>query len=119
MAKGDILLAMGMQFWGTHGYYPEENVFGQKFIIDVRCSYDMEKMGKTDDLEAGLSYVTVYETTKKIVTGTQYKLLQALAEHIAREINQAWDLEWVEVTVKKPFVAIGGVLDYTGVCIRR
>ena len=31
----DYVIAKGMQFWGTHGYYPEENIYGAKFIVDV------------------------------------------------------------------------------------
>jgi len=119
MAKGDLLLAKGMQFWGTHGYYPEENVFGQKFIIDVEASYDMDKICHSDDLKDGFSYVSVYEITKKVVTEEEFKLLQALAQRIADEIKAAYDLDSIKVTVKKPFVAIGGVVDYTGVSIIR
>lgn len=119
MAKGDLLLAHGMQFWGTHGHFPEENVFGQKFIIDAEASYDMDKVCYSDELEDCFSYATMYEITKRVVTGEQHKLLQKLAQRIADEINAAYPLDFVKVTVKKPFVSIGGVIDYTGVTIIR
>lgn len=119
MAKGDILIAKGMQFWATHGAFPEENVLGQKFIIDVEASYDMDKVCHSDDLNDGFSYMSVYQITKKVVTEEQWKLLQKLAQRIADEIKAAYPLDWVKVTVKKPSVAIGGVLDYTGVTILR
>ncbi|MEL7610477.1 MAG: dihydroneopterin aldolase [Bacillota bacterium] len=119
MAKGDLLLAKGMQFWGTHGHNPEENVYGQKFVVDVEASYDMDKICRSDNIEDGFSYATLYEITRKVITGEQHKLLQKLAQRVADEINAAYPLDFVKVTVKKPFVSIGGVIDYTGVTIVR
>lgn len=119
MAKGDLLLAHGMQFWGTHGDNPEENVLGQKFIIDAEACYDMDKVCQSDKLADCFSYATMYEITKRVVTQEEHKLLQRLAQRIAEEINAAYPLDYVRVTVKKPFVAIGGVIDYTGVTIVR
>lgn len=119
MVSTDTLLVHGMQFWGTHGYFPEENKLGQKFIIDVEVNLDMTDMCQNDDLDKGFSYVSVYEITKRVVTTEQYKLLQRLAQRIADEIMAAYPIERVKVTVKKPSVAIGGILDYTGVTIVR
>ena len=124
MAKGDLLLAKGMQFWGTHGAFPEENVYGAKFVIDVEVSYDMAKVGESDDLKDGFSYVDVYQASKRVTEKEQWKLLQKLATRIAQEIqvsaeSKGFVLDSIKVTVKKPFVAIGGVIDYTGVTIVR
>ena len=119
MAKGDLLLAHGMQFWGTHGDNPEENVYGQKFVVDVEASYDMDKVCHSDRIADGFSYADVYAITKQVVTGEQHRLLQRIAQRVADDINAAYPLDFVKVTVKKPFVAIGGVIDYTGVTIVR
>jgi len=40
MKKEDILIVKGATFWATHGYYQEENKFGQKFIVDVEVNVD-------------------------------------------------------------------------------
>ncbi|MCL5039238.1 MAG: dihydroneopterin aldolase [Firmicutes bacterium] len=119
MEKEDLLLVKGMEFWAYHGYYPEENKLGQRFVVDVEVAVDMRKMGETDDLSAGLSYVTVYNLTKKVVTGEQHKLVQRIAQRIADEIIAAHPIKQVRVTVKKPSVAIGGIVDYAGCSIVR
>jgi len=119
MLKEDLLLIKNMQFWGTHGYYEEENRLGQKFVIDVEVSVDMTKMCQTDNLEDGLSYMKVYAITKKIVTTEQYKLVQRLAQRICDDIIAAYPIKQVRVTVKKPFVGLGGILDYAGCSIVR
>ena len=119
MIKEDLVIVKGLQLWGTHGAYPEENKLGQKFIIDVEASYDMTTICLTDKLETGLSYVTVYEIAKKVVTTEQHKLLQRVAQRIAEEVIKAYPIKQVRVTVKKPSVAIGGILGYTAVSIVR
>jgi dihydroneopterin aldolase len=116
----DLVIAKGMQFWGTHGYYPEENKFGAKFVIDVEAAADEDAMCQHDQLEGGVSYMTLYGCAKKVVTEEQHKLLQRVAQRISDEIfTQAPQVERVTVTVKKPFVAVGGVIEYTAVSITR
>jgi 7,8-dihydroneopterin aldolase/epimerase/oxygenase len=119
MIKEDMVIVKGLQLWGTHGAYPEENKLGQKFIVDVEASYDMTTVCSTDNLETGLSYVTVYEIATKVVTTEQHKLLQRVAQRIAEEVIKAYPIKQVRVTVKKPSVAIGGILDYTAASIVR
>ena len=113
-------IAKGMQFWGTHGYFPEENKFGAKFVIDVEAESDETAKCQNDDYEVGLSYLTLYNCAKKVVTDEQHKMVQRVAQRIADEIFAACPAaEKVTVTVKKPFVAIGGIVDYTGCTIVR
>jgi dihydroneopterin aldolase len=117
----DIVIAKGMQFWGSHGYYPEENKFGSKFVVDVEAVADEDLMCQYDQFEGGgVSYVTLYECAKKVVTQEQHKLLQRIAQRISDEIfDAAPETQQVTVTVKKPFVPIGGILEYTGATIVR
>ena len=113
-------IAKGMQFWGTHGYYPEENKYGAKFVVDVTCESDETGKCQNDDYSTGVSYLTLYEAAKKVMTTEQHKMVQRIAQRIADEVFDASDVvESVTVTVKKPFVAIGGIVKYTGCTITR
>ncbi len=119
MIKEDLVMVKGLQLWGTHGHWPEENVLGQKFIIDVEASVDMGGMCGTDKLETGLSYGTLVKIATKIVTTEEHKLLQRIAQRIAEEVIKAHPVKQVRVTVKKPSVAIKQIVDYTAVTIVR
>lgn len=119
MEKEDLLLLKNLQFWATHGHYSEENKLGQRFVIDVEVSVDMQKMCDTDDLSTGLSYVTVYEIVKKVVTTEEHKLVQKIAQRIADEVIKAHPIKQIRIAVKKPSVAIGGIVDYVGCSIVR
>ena len=119
MIKEDLVMVKGLQLWGTHGHWPEENKLGQKFIIDMEASVDMTGMCTTDKLETGLSYGTLFKIATKIVTTEEHKLLNRIAQRIAEEVIKAYPVKQIRVTVKKPSVAIGGILDYTAVSIVR
>ncbi|MBU4349231.1 dihydroneopterin aldolase [bacterium] len=119
MKKEDILIVKGATFWATHGYYQEENKFGQKFIVDVEVNVDMKKQCETDELDKGYSYVTIYNIIKKVIVGEQHKLLQRIAQRIADEVIKSYPVNQVKVIVKKPHVAIGGIVDYTAVQVVR
>lgn len=54
------------------------------------------------------------------MTAEQHRMVQRIARRIADEIfDAASAAERVTVAVKKPFVAIGGIADYTGCTITR
>ncbi|QGP91099.1 Dihydroneopterin aldolase [Neomoorella glycerini] len=119
MEKEDLLLVKGMQFWAKHGYFPEENTLGQRFVVDVEVSIDMSHTCTTDDLTGSLSYMDVYAIAERVATKEQYRTVQRIAQRIADEIIAAYPIKQVRVTVKKPSVAIGGIVEYSGCSIVR
>ena len=46
----DTILLKGMIFYGYHGADKEENVLGQRFVIDVKMSLNLEKRVKRTPL---------------------------------------------------------------------
>ena len=50
-----ITIAKGMQFWGTHGFFPEENKFGAKFVVDITAESDETGKCQNDDYSTGVS----------------------------------------------------------------
>lgn len=115
----DCLILKGMVFWANHGGLPEEEVLGQKFEVDLEVCYDMAAACVSDDLAKSFNYKHVYEIVAKAVTATRFNLLQALAEHIARQLIAARPDVRVTVTVKKPGSPVGGIFDYAAVRLIR
>ena len=116
----DILSINGLQLWGTHGYFPEENVLGAKFIVDVEVAYDMTEMCMNDDLDAGLSYVTLHGICKNVICNEEHKLIQRVAQRIAEDVRKEYPAcEYVKVTVRKPFVGLRDILQDVAVTITR
>lgn len=115
----DRIVLSGMRFYGYHGAYPEENRLGQGFIVDAELYADLCPAGQADALDLTVDYGKVYGAIKEIVEGRPYKLIEALAEHLAAYILQAFPVTEVVVRVHKPKAPIPGPFDDVMVEIRR
>ncbi|AGB40473.1 dihydroneopterin aldolase [Halobacteroides halobius DSM 5150] len=116
----DKIILDGLSFYGYHGALEEENELGQKFIIDLELKCDLKEAGSTDQLKKSVNYAQVYQLVADICQNQQYKLLEALAENIAKNILQDFYLvEEILVKVKKPEAPIKGIFNYVAVEIER
>lgn len=116
----DKILLEGLKFYGYHGVLKEERTLGQKFVIDIELFVDLRNAGQNDDLLRSVSYAEVFESVKKIVEGSQFKLIEALAESISRSILDNYSLvESIKVRIRKPEAPVPGIYDYFGVEILR
>jgi dihydroneopterin aldolase len=103
-------------FYGHHGDLPEERVLGQRFIIDLVLTLDMAEVARTDDLNATVDYVHVYELCRQMLEKERVNLLETLASHLAdRILLEHPRVLTVEITVKKPAVPLRGAVDYVAV----
>eukprot|EP00164_Ancoracysta_twista_P016597 GFYU01027902.1.p1 GENE.GFYU01027902.1~~GFYU01027902.1.p1 ORF type:complete len:177 (-),score=24.50 GFYU01027902.1:316-846(-) len=109
----------GMVFHGTHGFHPEENKFGQKFVVDVVMERSLEMAGLTDDLQHTIDYGQAFDIVKTIMEDTECKLLETVATNIARSLISEFNISKVTVALKKPQVHVTGVVNYLGVEICR
>lgn len=116
----DKILMQNMAFFGYHGVLEQENDIGQKFFVDMELYLDTSEAGETDDMNKSVSYADVYQLVKEIVETRKYNLLETLAEVIAEETLEQFDLlEGLMVRIKKPEAPVPGIFDYFGVEITR
>lgn len=109
-----------MEFYGYHGVLPEETRLGQRFRVNVIAETDFQEAGRTDNLELTVSYVDIYSLCRKIVEGKPFKLIEAVAEHIASQILLDFPkIERVNVKVIKPDPPIQGHYQSVAVEITR
>ena len=95
----DKIILERMEFYGYHGVLPEENRLGQLFFVDLELSLDLSAAGRSDSLADTVDYAEVHRLVKGIVEGKRFKLIEALAEHIASEILQTYT-KIIETTVR-------------------
>ncbi|WP_100374407.1 dihydroneopterin aldolase [Bacillus sp. FJAT-45037] len=105
----DKIYMDGLEFYGYHGVFQEENKLGQRFYVDLTLELDLKKAGTTDDLKATINYGDVYKKVQSIVEGKPYKLVETVAEKIAAELLSAYGtLQLCTVKVIKPDPPIPG-----------
>lgn len=109
-----------MGFYGYHGVFPEETKLGQRFLVDLVVSMDLKEAGETDNLDYSVSYADLYQLCQAIVEGSPFKLVEALAEKIAKAILEEFPLvQLCTVKVVKPDPPIPGHLQSVAVEITR
>ncbi len=107
----DRLLLKNMVFYGYHGAFAAERELGQKFEVDLEVYCDLP-FGGSDDPELGFNPLDAYTMIKDIVEEEEFQLIEVLADRIAEQILDVYDLDRVVVRVRRPFIPVGGPLDY-------
>lgn len=116
----DKIYVNGMEFYGYHGVFAEENKLGQRFRVDLVVELDLKRAGETDELEYSVNYASLYKVCQEIVEGQSVKLLESLAEQIAAKILVDFPLiSYSTVKVIKPDPPIPGHYKEVAVEIKR
>ncbi|MFB5190321.1 dihydroneopterin aldolase [Alicyclobacillus fastidiosus] len=116
----DEIVLKGMPFFGYHGVLPEENAIGQRFVVNVWLACELSEAGRTDDVSKTVDYARVYAIVREVVEGLPKKLIEAVAEDVARQLLTTFArLQSVTVEVEKPGAPIPGIFGQVSVKIRR
>ncbi|CUU38290.1 MAG: dihydroneopterin aldolase [Armatimonadetes bacterium] len=116
----DQILLEGIEFYGYHGVPDEEQAIGHRYRVDVVLELDLSQAGRTDQLEHTVNYAEVAQRIVAIGTGTRYRLMEALAERLCREILETFPpVQRVELTLRKRLPPAGTVMENAGVRIAR
>ena len=107
----DIIRLNNMVFYAYHGYYSAEQERGQKFEIDLELECDFRAAAASDRLSDAVDYHRVYQHLQGLVVSRRFALLEALVDTIATEVLAHFAVAGVRVRVRKPHVAISGLLD--------
>lgn len=99
-----------MAFYGYHGALKEETVLGQRFRASVSLAVDLAEAGLTDDLKKTVNYAEVFDVCSSVVEGQPRKLIESVAEEIARLIMEKFStqVKGVRVVLIKPDPPIAG-----------
>ncbi|TGE36461.1 dihydroneopterin aldolase [Desulfosporosinus fructosivorans] len=109
MLGHDVIHLRGLEFYAYHGALPEEQVLGQRFLIDMDLFSDLSQAGSSDRVEDTIHYGEVYQVIKTCVTGERHQLVERLAEDIAQRVLRQFSCTSVRVEVHKPQAPIPGI----------
>lgn len=118
----DIIRLTGLQFFARHGVLEAEQTLGQRFEVDVSLQTDLRAAGQSDKLQHTVDYARVYTSIEDQVVGPSNRkdLIEAVAEGVAaRILREHAAVQGVRVEVRKPQVALGGILAHVAVVIER
>jgi dihydroneopterin aldolase len=98
----------GMRFNGPHGFYPEEGVLGNDFVVDVYIASNTRRAAISDDLGATVNYETVYLMVQSEMR-KPVQLIETLAERILQRLSDFYEsAQGMRVIVRKLNPPLGG-----------
>ena len=84
------------------GIYDWERNVRQRVEIDLEMSVDLRRAAERDSIDDTLNYKTVAKQVLALVEASRFRLVESLAEHVARLVLTEFPVEQVRVTVHKP-----------------
>lgn len=108
-----------MEFYAFHGHYREEQIVGNRFLVDLEIECDMERAGQSDKLEDAADYQIAYQTVKTEMARKSY-LLENIATRIldALYVNMP-SIGKATVRIRKMNPPMGGKIGSVGVTLSR
>jgi dihydroneopterin aldolase len=96
----------GLEVFGRHGALAAERELGQRFVVDVVLDLPDCPATLSDDLSDTVDYAALADAVAQVVAGPPVALLERLAERVAERVLAEPLVGGVEVTVRKPHVAL-------------
>jgi dihydroneopterin aldolase len=84
------------------GIFDWERQVKQTVIVDLEISADVRKAALSDSINDTLNYKRVAKRVLAFVEGSQFHLVETLAEHIAMLLLEDFGLAWVRISLSKP-----------------
>ncbi len=114
----DVILLEGIQVPAALGVTAAERRMRRPVRLDLEIARDLRDAGRSDNIRQTIHYKRVFEVVEDVAGNQQHKLVEALADRIARAVLEKFDADAVTVSVRKP-TPIAGVLESAGVRVTR
>ena len=84
------------------GIYDWERQVRQTVLVDIELSADVRKAGMSDSIDDTLNYKKIAKRVLALIEGSQFHLVETLAEHIAMLVLEEFGVRWVSIVLSKP-----------------
>ena len=83
------------------GVPDEERAHAQRLLITLEMDLDLSQSAREDDLSLTINYYSVSQHLLQLGKGRSWKLIETLAEEIARDVLTRFGPDCIRVEVKK------------------
>lgn len=98
----DKIFLRALEIEAVIGIWEWERRIKQKVSIDLEMATDARAASSADQIEGTLNYRDVAKRLIEFVGGSQFELVESLAEAVARVIVEEFHVPWTRVSVAKP-----------------
>ena len=105
----DIIYLKDLEIETIIGIFDWERRVKQKIRLDLEMAANIRKAAATDNIDDTLNYKSVAKRLIQFVEGSEFQLVETLAEKIAEILINEFSIPWVRVKLNKP-----GAIRYAG-----
>jgi dihydroneopterin aldolase len=109
-----------MEFYAFHGHYQEEQIVGNRFLVDLEIETDMKLPSESDQLADAVNYQLAYQLIRKEMRRKKSNLLENICKRILDALYaEMKGIERVTVRIRKMHPTMGGPIRSVGVTMSR
>ncbi|MGF7037191.1 dihydroneopterin aldolase [Mucilaginibacter lappiensis] len=107
----------GAEFFAYHGFYPEEQKLGCRFVVDIEVGFIPQTDLNDDNLDNTVDYEKIYIIACEEMKHPR-KLIETVGQSITDEIRDKYPfVKTIQVTIKKINPPLAGKVAYSSVII--
>jgi len=108
-----------MEFYAFHGHFREEQIVGNKFLVDLTLETEMSVASKSDNLKDAVNYQKAYQIVKAEMEKKSY-LLENIAGRILDALySEMTGIKKATVRVSKMNPPVGGKIGSVSVVMEK
>jgi dihydroneopterin aldolase len=105
------------EFFAYHGFYPEEQLLGSRFMVDIAVGFVPDAKLTEDEIAHTINYERLYIIACEEMSNTR-KLIETVAQSIFDRIQQKYPyVKQIKVAVKKLNPPMKGKVGHSSVVI--
>ena len=109
-----------MEFYAFHGHYREEQIVGNRFLVDLEIETNLSVPASSDKLDDAVNYQQAYQLIKKEMRRKKSNLLENIAKRILDALfDEMSGIEKATVRIRKMYPPMGGPIKSVGVTLSR
>ena len=110
----------GMEFYAFHGHYREEQIVGNRFLVDLEIKTDLSVPAGSDNLNDAVNYQQAYQIIRNEMKRTKSNLLENIGKRILDALFEKMDgVQKVTIRVRKLNPPMGGPIKSVGIEMSR
>ena len=109
-----------MEFYAFHGHYQEEQIVGNRFLVDLEFETNLATPAESDKLDDAVNYQQAYLLIKNEMRRKKSNLLENIAKRILDALyEEMTGIEKVTLRIRKMHPPMGGTIKSVGVTMSR
>jgi dihydroneopterin aldolase len=109
-----------MEFYAFHGHYQEEQIVGNRFLVDLEMEADLTEPADSDNLNDAVNYQQAYQIIKNEMRRTKSNLLENIGKRILDALfTEMEGIQKASIRIRKLNPPMGGPIKSVGIKMSR